>query len=165
MRCNRCGIDRAVECFYEHPKSVYCKVCRKTNFANVKTGVKLDYVDVSGLWESSGNECALCDTALINIDVASMDHIVPICKGGENIISNIQFVHKTCNEMKYTMDNDVARTVIKSGGKLQYCKQCGNIKSVGEFHRNRSRRTGHNVRCKNCTNEYMSDANYTPVAE
>lgn len=36
---------------------------------------------------------------------ASLDHIVPICEGGEHVIENTQVLHKDVNRAKSTLNN------------------------------------------------------------
>lgn len=38
-------------------------------------------------------------------DVANLDHIMPIAKGGNNVIENLQVVHCIINRMKGTLTN------------------------------------------------------------
>lgn len=40
--------------------------------------------------------CALCGMPL-TFEEATLDHIVPLSKGGTNDISNLQLAHKKCN--------------------------------------------------------------------
>jgi len=44
--------------------------------------------------------CALCKTQIVDIADASIDHIVPKSKGGDNSISNYQIAHRRCNSIK-----------------------------------------------------------------
>jgi hypothetical protein len=38
-------------------------------------------------------------------DTASLDHIVPVCCGGEHVVENTQVLHKDVNRAKTTMTN------------------------------------------------------------
>ena len=40
------------------------------------------------------------------------------------------------------------------GGSLKTCSRCGQTKPLDAFHRNKSRRDGRAVRCKECTRDY-----------
>ena len=48
------------------------------------------------LWEN-GKRCAICGKMIENIDDLTVDHIVPISKGGKREIENCQLAHKACN--------------------------------------------------------------------
>lgn len=50
--------------------------------------------------------CAYCDKPFESLADISIEHIVPLSKGGDNTISNICIVHKSCNSKK--QDRDVA---------------------------------------------------------
>ena len=49
--------------------------------------------------------CAICGelmqtTKPDDLDYATLDHIIPLGAGGENVIKNMQAAHKGCNEKK-----------------------------------------------------------------
>ena len=48
------------------------------------------------LWEN-GKRCAICGKMIESVDDLTVDHIVPISKGGKREISNCQLAHKACN--------------------------------------------------------------------
>lgn len=63
-------------------------------------------VDLEQLWGDDGGACQLCGDA---IDIArtfpdplskSVDHIVPLSKGGTHEQSNLQWTHLVCNQRK-----------------------------------------------------------------
>lgn len=43
------------------------------------------------------NVCALCGGQIINMKDATIDHIVPISRGGGDEIANLQVAHLKCN--------------------------------------------------------------------
>ncbi len=51
------------------------------------------------LWEN-GKRCAICGKKIESIEDLTVDHIVPISKGGSRTISNCQLAHKSCNSRK-----------------------------------------------------------------
>ena len=63
----------------------------------------------------SGNICAICGRPILNNE-CTIDHIVPITRGGTYDDNNLQVAHKDCNLMKanlkekkfYSLVNDVA---------------------------------------------------------
>jgi 5-methylcytosine-specific restriction endonuclease McrA len=62
------------------------------------TGKKLEL-----LAERQQYRCALSGL-LLDPDDASLDHIVPIARGGPNVMENVQIVHREINAMKGAMD-------------------------------------------------------------
>jgi 5-methylcytosine-specific restriction endonuclease McrA len=48
--------------------------------------------------------CALTGRPLTP-DTASLDHIVPVCCGGQHVIENTQVLHRDVNRAKTTMTN------------------------------------------------------------
>lgn len=63
-------------------------------------------VDLAALWDDCEGVCALCGE-LIDFDLAhpdrlskSVDHIVPLSKGGTHEQSNLQWTHLVCNIRK-----------------------------------------------------------------
>jgi hypothetical protein len=62
-----------------------------------------DYKDLI-LWrELNGNLCAWCEKSEPEIRL-SEDHIKPLALGGTNLISNIQFLCRSCNSKKHLME-------------------------------------------------------------
>lgn len=65
-----------------------------TKTSRAKTKMKLRLV-----WER-GKRCAICGRKIKDLDDLTVDHIVPLAKGGKNTIENFQLAHKKCNELK-----------------------------------------------------------------
>jgi CRISPR/Cas system Type II protein with McrA/HNH and RuvC-like nuclease domain len=57
------------------------------------------------LIESQGYRCALSGVRL-DPERAVIDHIVPVSKGGDNDIDNLQWVHTVANKMKGNMSDE-----------------------------------------------------------
>lgn len=56
------------------------------------------------LAESNGFRCGLSGTEM-HPDDASIDHVIPLSKGGSHTLSNIAVIHMTVNRMKGEMDH------------------------------------------------------------
>lgn len=67
---------------------------------------KTEKVNVQGLKKiliDQDYRCALSGVVL-SPDCASLDHIVPLVKGGKHVLSNVQIVHPVVNRLKGQMD-------------------------------------------------------------
>jgi hypothetical protein len=51
-------------------------------------------------------KCAITGIELIPGKTASIDHIIPLCKGGTNDKSNLRFVHVSMNAFKNDLDEE-----------------------------------------------------------
>lgn len=51
------------------------------------------------LWKY-GNRCAICGKKIRNFEDLTVDHIIPLDKGGKKVIENCQLAHKSCNAAK-----------------------------------------------------------------
>jgi len=50
-----------------------------------------------------GGRCALCGDPVELVegpDEATIDHVVPVSKGGVDLLSNLQLAHRKCNQAK-----------------------------------------------------------------
>lgn len=61
--------------------------------------------ELRALVEQQSFKCALTGVEL-QPETAAADHIKPVSKGGENVISNIQILHHKVNTAKGTMTNE-----------------------------------------------------------
>jgi 5-methylcytosine-specific restriction enzyme A len=52
------------------------------------------------IWKEQKLKCAICGKKIENYLDVSIDHIVPLVKGGGNERSNLQVAHKICNNRK-----------------------------------------------------------------
>lgn len=69
------------------------------------TGSGICAQDLWYLLESQSFKCALTGRPL-SPETASVDHIIPVSKGGENAASNLQIVERKVNSAKGTMLQD-----------------------------------------------------------
>jgi 5-methylcytosine-specific restriction endonuclease McrA len=68
-----------------------------TKKSRARTKAKLEL-----LWRD-GRRCAICGRKIKDLDDLTIDHIVPLAKGGKNAMENYQLAHKACNEAKGSM--------------------------------------------------------------
>ena len=52
------------------------------------------------LYQALGSMCKICDET-INLEI---DHIIPMCLGGKNILSNVQLLCSKCHKYKNRLD-------------------------------------------------------------
>lgn len=52
------------------------------------------------LWNSYPHICGLCGGQISSIDEMHVDHIVPLSRGGKDILANLQLTHARCNTAK-----------------------------------------------------------------
>ena len=70
---------------------------KNNNHGNLKENKELDLLD---LWNEQQGRCKILGVKLIPGKTASLDHILPISKGGTNKKENLQFIHIALNCMK-----------------------------------------------------------------
>lgn len=51
------------------------------------------------LW-TNGKICGICGRKIKRFDEMTIDHIIPLSRGGNNKIDNCQLAHSACNAMK-----------------------------------------------------------------
>lgn len=49
---------------------------------------------------AKNNICSLCKKEIIDLEESSIDHIIPLSKGGSNEHSNLALAHVKCNNLK-----------------------------------------------------------------
>lgn len=64
------------------------------------------------IWEN-GKRCAICGKKITSLDDLTVDHIIPLARGGRNVIENCQLAHKKCNEAKNDIMPDVYDRLLK----------------------------------------------------
>ena len=89
----------------------YCsKSCRNkqdmTNKRYRKNSVWIEEISIAVLYDRDRGRCGICgkkvDTRLVfpHPKSSTIDHIMPVSKGGEHRYSNVQLAHLTCNSRK-----------------------------------------------------------------
>lgn len=64
------------------------------------------------LWDN-GKRCAICGKRIKDFNDLTVDHIVPLAKGGKNVIENCQLAHLSCNSEKHDMMPDMYDQLLK----------------------------------------------------
>lgn len=64
-----------------------------------RLGVQCESVDFLAVYESEGGICGICREP-VNFGVFTIDHIIPVSKGGPHIFANLQIAHFACNSCK-----------------------------------------------------------------
>lgn len=57
-------------------------------------------VDPQEIWERDGGACQLCGEPITDPKQRSIDHIIPISRGGTHEPANVQLAHRVCNSRK-----------------------------------------------------------------
>jgi len=73
--------------------------------AHAPRGIIARGAEVIALGETQEDRCALSGKVLTP-EIAELDHIIPVAKGGGNNIENLQVVHRKVNRMKGTLGNE-----------------------------------------------------------
>ncbi len=78
----------------------------------------VEKVDKRTVWDRADGVCGICRTP-VKFEAMTMDHIVPLAKGGLHSFANIQLAHEECNLRKGDMlESDYVQT--KARRKLSY---------------------------------------------
>ena len=93
--CLRCGKQATVR-----SKEKLCDICWFKEIAMHRTKSVKNWIFIKQLLEKQNYKCFYTHKNLIIGKNASLDHIIPIAKGGIHDITNLQWVDKDINEMK-----------------------------------------------------------------
>jgi hypothetical protein len=100
--CNRCGEVKSIWNF--GPASNTCKLCQRIDRHNQRAG-KLGAVGTftavqwKMLCDKHGYRCVKC-RKLVDVELMTIDHIIPMMHGGTNTINNVQPMCSKCNSGK-----------------------------------------------------------------
>lgn len=61
------------------------------------------------LLDKFGGCCGLCKKAFEKMKDVTIDHIIPLSKGGPDVFENMQPAHEQCNQMKRDMSPEEFR--------------------------------------------------------
>lgn len=62
-------------------------------------GVPWDFIDLRRVYEKGNGCCGICGKP-VEIETFTVDHIVPMSKGGPHLLDNLQPAHFSCNSQK-----------------------------------------------------------------
>lgn len=83
---------------------------KNNNHGKLKENKELSLLDI---WTEQKGRCKITGIKLIPGNTASLDHIVPISKGGTNKRENLQFIHIALNCMKQDKTEEEFKTLLK----------------------------------------------------
>jgi 5-methylcytosine-specific restriction endonuclease McrA len=121
-RCSRCGETKPLTAFFRdpqrsaHPQAqervrAHCKVChnatrrpvKATRWHSIAVGIRRrgGRPSLPLLREGLGEPriCYLCGASL-SWDMAVVDHVVPVSRGGGHDLANLRWAHRRCNYAK-----------------------------------------------------------------
>ena len=94
--CMQCGKAKPSVRQGEHK----CEDCWFSDIAKSTTGTRKNRDMVKNLFLSQGGRCAYTDEVLVAGQNASLDHKIPVSRGGDGSLSNLQWVTIKTNSMK-----------------------------------------------------------------
>lgn len=92
--CERCTLDRTLEWHRANPAAVArLKVIRR----GVVDAGGVTERDLARLFTRQAGRCAYCDAPMVP---PSLDHVIPVTRGGTHTIGNLVYVCRSCNSSK-----------------------------------------------------------------
>lgn len=64
-----------------------------------RCGVSWDMIDLRAVYARDGGNCGICGQP-VSLETFTIDHIVPISRGGPHLFQNMQIAHHACNSLK-----------------------------------------------------------------
>lgn len=92
LRCRYCDVEKPVEEFYLIGKGASKRRDRRCR--DCMEAIPLDEV-----YRRFNAKCALCHRHVPRAH-ASIDHIIPVSRGGRHSWENVQLAHRRCNHLK-----------------------------------------------------------------
>ena len=101
-RCRQCGNSAA----FVRKEEPLCLCCWFGHIAKKYTGTRKSGPMFQAIFEAQNSRCAYTNELLIPGINASIDHKIPLSRGGNNEHSNLQWVTLRINSMKNDMTHD-----------------------------------------------------------
>ncbi len=97
--------------FYDEIIQIYeeWKQGKKYNESTKKERKLMNYSLRKEVLKRDGYKCCICGKTEKDGIRLEIDHIIPVSKGGQSTISNLQTLCSSCNAKKNTLDNDTYR--------------------------------------------------------
>jgi 5-methylcytosine-specific restriction endonuclease McrA len=92
--CSLCGSE-----FVGHGSRMFCDRCpdaRAAAYRLAPESIRLEEIAVR-----DRERCWLCNQRVASVD-RTLDHVMPIARGGQHIKSNVRLAHRRCNSVKGT---------------------------------------------------------------
>jgi len=64
-----------------------------------REGVPYEQVDLRLVYTKTAGRCGICGNA-VEFETFTVDHVVPMSRGGHHVFSNLQPAHRSCNSQK-----------------------------------------------------------------
>lgn len=116
QKCNRC--DEIFPCtpeFFQRAATNYtgfqyeckpCKASRRNNYRNEYGALGGDFIEYKIVFERDSGICGIC-SEVVDATLSrrsrlggTIDHIMPLSRGGRHTYQNVQLAHKGCNSAK-----------------------------------------------------------------
>jgi hypothetical protein len=112
--CGRPQIGKSIFCLDHWIQSI------SRGYTNKKNRLEpLDKKMVKSIWEEQKGLCKVTGAVLIPGDTATLDHIIPVSRGGQGTKNNLRFVHSGVNAFKKTLsEEDFASLILNIGPSL-----------------------------------------------
>jgi len=103
--CNEPPIGKQKFCLYHW--------CQSIRAAERRAKPQFTVLDLVNLWKLQEGKCIISGKLLIPGEDASLDHILPICRGGTSTIDNLRFIHSALNNCKWDQTDDEFKATLR----------------------------------------------------
>lgn len=114
LQCNKLFVGNNKYCSIECRNKYHNSVHSETRKRYIKTNGKIDYtITLEKLIKRDNNICYICNKECNILDYTyqgdyfiagnyypSIDHVIPIAKGGTHTWNNVRLAHRVCNSIK-----------------------------------------------------------------